>query len=75
MNLGKSFIDFGSTATVTTGSEICLIASKGGASFSLAIVTQTAALCKIGNTPKILKKYNFGIFLGLSWNTQKILQK
>ena len=30
MNLGRSFIDFGSTATVTTGSDMCLIASNGG---------------------------------------------
>ncbi len=44
MNLGRSFIDFGSTATVTTGSDMCLIASNGGASFSLAMVTPAAAL-------------------------------
>ena len=37
-------MDLGSTATVTTGSEMCLMASNGGASFSLAIVTPAAAL-------------------------------
>ena len=29
MNFGRSFIAFGSTATVTTGSKICWISSNG----------------------------------------------
>ena len=44
MNFGRSFMDLGSTATVTTGSDMCLIASNGTASFSLAMVTPAAAL-------------------------------